>query len=137
MKTPRELLFQHHKNAEPDLDQIRRDALKSIAAEQSHAHTRIATFSWLALWTSGRRFQFAGLAGAWAVILVLNVTVAQNATNASPTVRISSGPAISLAWREYRRQLSEALEAQPAVAIAKPDQRSFLTPKTLNSISNV
>jgi hypothetical protein len=139
MKTPRELLFEPHQNAEPDLDQIRRDVLKSMAAELRQPRPRFAVLSWLRALglTPPRRLQIAGLAAVWVVIVALNVPTTDDASKRIATAQGSPGAGVSLAWREYRRQLSEALESQPAVAAAKPDQRSFLTPKTLNSISNV
>jgi hypothetical protein len=139
MKTPRELLFEPHQNAEPDLDQIRRDVLKSMAAELRQPRPRFAVFSWLRALglTPPRRFQIAGLAAAWVVILFLNAPAAHETATPSSMARVDSSRGVSLAWREYRRQLSEAFESQPAVGAAKPDQSSLLAPKTLNSIGNV
>jgi len=139
MKTPRELLFEQHKNAQPDLDQIRRDVLKELAGEADPPGNRIWGLSWLLglLRSPAGRFQIAGLGAAWMVILALNL-VAGHDTSATPAnSRAGSDRTVGVAWREYRRQLSEALESPAAVATAKPNQRSFLRPINPKSMSNV
>jgi hypothetical protein len=139
MKTPRELLFEHHKNAQPDLDQIRRDVLKKAAGEAEAQQNRFWGLPWIlsALRSPSGRFQIAGLAAAWVAILALNVTSGHDSAIAPAIARVGPGHTVSLAWREYCRQLSEALESQPAVAAAKPDQRSLLLPVNPKPMSNV
>jgi hypothetical protein len=139
MKTPRELLFEHHKNAQPDLDQIRRDVLKKAAGEADPLRNQFWDLTWLlsSLRSPVGRFQIAGLAAAWVLILALNVTTDHDRANAPTNARVGSGRTVSVAWREYRRQLSEALESQPAVAAAKPEQRSLLLPFNPKPMSNV
>ena len=139
MKTPRELLFEQHKNAQPDLDQIRRDVLKKLAGDANPPENRIWGLSWLlgALRSPAGRCQIAGLGAAWAVILALNLVAGHDTSTAPANTRAGADRTVSVAWREYRRQLSEALESQTAVAAAKPDQRSFLRPINPKPVSNV
>jgi hypothetical protein len=128
MKTPRELLFEHHKNAEPDLDQIRRDLVRNIGSGKAQARTGFWGLAWLVGpgSRSGWRMQVAGLAAAWVMILALNLLNSDGTSIAPSSTGANSNRTLTMAWREYRRQLSEALETQPAVAAARPDQRSLL-----------
>ena len=139
MKTPKNLLFEHHHNAEPDLDQIRRDVLKSLATSPGGSRRGLWGVGWFlpAGLSKGWRWQMAGLAAAWVIIVALNLASETGASRETPNGDAGPNRSVSMAWREYRRQVAEALESQPAVAAAKPDQRTFLhipNPKSLTTV---
>jgi len=88
MKTPREILLERHRHAEPRLDAVRRKALATLAASgrANQAHLASAQGSggavkgaaamlkkaWLELiWPSRRAW--AGMAALWLVVLAANV----------------------------------------------------------------
>ncbi|MBU6402176.1 MAG: hypothetical protein KGS61_17800 [Verrucomicrobia bacterium] len=130
MKTPRQLLFQRHQPAEPDLDAIRHrvvlDAFGPIRAEAADTEpatgawpARLAQAIWLELVWPCRR-AWVGLAAIWVVISVLNHASADNPavtqTRAEPL-----SPAIVTLLKE-QRQLAADLEDLTSSSEVEPTQ---------------
>jgi hypothetical protein len=89
MKTPREILIEKHRHAEPRLDAIRCQVLR---AEPSVARPGPESSAWLAiLWEQlilPCRRPLAALGLAWAVILLLQTSAGERSTvSSSPPVR--------------------------------------------------
>jgi len=82
MKTPRELLLSWHREAEPRLDEVRREAIRSIperGAPERPGPVLPAGFlagCWQELFLSCRRY-WVGLAAAWGVVFLFAVAGAQ------------------------------------------------------------
>jgi hypothetical protein len=80
MKTPREILFNRHRNAEPRLDAIRHAVVEGLndraAAPQSAGVVSLLPGFPRAFWREviqPARRVWGGLAAAWVVVLLLNV----------------------------------------------------------------
>lgn len=117
MKTPREILFERHRQAEPKLDAVRRKALAALptAGSVNKAHFNIrAAFhrapdvlrkSWLELiWPSRRAW--AGFAILWLAMLVANLEMKATSTTV-PAGQSARTPALARAFEEQQRLLSE------------------------------
>ncbi len=140
MKTPREILFERHRRAEPKLDAVRRKALVA-AGSVNKAHFNIhASFqsalavlrkAWLELiWPSRRAW--AGMAALWLVALAANLEMKATSTTV-PTVRSAHPRELARAFEEQQRLLAELLLPVPpppgAPARSAPGPRSEqLTP---------
>ncbi len=137
MKTPREILFEHHRNAGPKLDAIRRRALAelpdaeavetAVSAVRERQWIRAALEKpWLGLIWPCRRV-WAGMAVLWLAVLAANLQMRVT----SPSVpRGQPLPAreIVRALQEQQRFLTELLpatEPQPA-----PLPRTSSRPRT-------
>jgi len=68
------------------------------------------------------------LAVVWVAILLLNAASRAETTSLISNGSIDAKRTMTMAWREHRRQLSEALELEPVMATAKEGQQSFLSP---------
>lgn len=105
MKTPREILLEHHRAVTPRLDTIRRDVL-GAANKQASGNS----WSWRDFLLS-LRWHLAGMSATWAVIIFLHVSPGHGSrmmTMVSPVQRAS--PQVILAsLRENRRQISEMI----------------------------
>jgi len=115
MKTPREILLNRHRNAEPKLDAIRHTTVAAVcdcrsmdAERRSQTAATIARRLWCELVLPARRI-LAGLAAAWVVILSLNFYAADHTTQ---QVRQAAPPSpeLRLALREQRRELARLIE---------------------------
>jgi hypothetical protein len=132
MKTPRELLLEHHRQADSKLDALRRETLASL----EEAAPERSPISWRDLWRS-LRWHLAGLSAAWVFVLFLNLD-----TGRSPQLVATIAPAkipspqiIMVSLRENRRQLAEMIDSRPPEKepreLALPKPRSELRGKTL------
>jgi len=112
MKTPREILLQHHRTAEPRLDAIRRAAIASRPMNQAAITMdwpqAVVSKLWRELIWPARR-TWVGLAGAWIVIVTVNVHVVGNDEVAGRRFTPPS-PATLLALREQERKFTELAE---------------------------
>lgn len=111
MKTPREILLEHHRTAKPKLDAIR----NSITAELNNKETREQSFPfffvssllgcsnklWLELVLPCRRV-WSGLAAVWILIIAVNLAEHEPA----PAGKISAAPAM-MSLGEQQRLLNE------------------------------
>lgn len=115
MKTPRELLFEHHRAAESKLDAIRRQALNIVTDDKQRARPKrkilnpavIPSLVWRELILPYRRI-WSGLAGTWVVIFAL----AFAARDTSPTIAGNSpppSPEMMVALQNQKQLLAEML----------------------------
>jgi len=124
MKTPREILFERHRQAEPRLDEVRRKALADLTAAEntealrrhrSEAECGLPKKIWLELiWPSRRAW--AGMACLWLALLAANLGIKATATSSTPA-RSAQRAELVQAIEEQRRLLAELLPAtkpQPA-----------------------
>lgn len=117
MKTPRDLLLAQHRAAEPKLDALRREVVDQCRAERqvnvhavhgNHAET-IARLFWRELILPSRRL-WAGLAGAWVVILAVHFALRDPAGTGSPKVYV---PAM-MSFQEQQKLLNNLLTDRSA-----------------------
>ncbi len=136
MKTPRQILLEHYRSAQPRLDVVRQNAIRIIAASQradgqapesaigspeKSESFRVARPLWFALrkawleliWPSRRAW--AGLAAIWLAVLAANLgmkatTPAAGARSATPA------PEVAKAFEEQRRLLTELVRPAPSIA---------------------
>jgi len=124
MRTPRELLLARHANAQPKLDALRRRVVAAHAGAEltvAAARSDILAQVWMELFWSCRR-AWLGLASAWALILILNLTTGPAATSATDLASRTPPPAeIRLALAEQARLRAELLGTdQPSAQVRKP-----------------
>jgi hypothetical protein len=133
MKTPREILFERHRRAEPRLDAVRQHALAELTAAGSVEELRqgrnerllsrrldnseygILKKAWLELFWPYRR-AWAGMAMVWLALVAANLGMKATATS-SPAARSAHRGDLVQAVEEQRRLLAELLPAtkpQPA-----------------------
>jgi len=131
MKTPRDLLLEKHRAANPQLDALRH---RVVAGLPAHAGAPGVSFTdWLRDWLWPNPRAWAGLAAAWALALALNHA-------AAPEVRTASTPApapAGLASLQLQRQELYALLDFPPAPTPPPPRRDAPKPHsqfpTLNS----
>ena len=121
MRTPREILFERHRQAEPRLDEVRRQALAKLKAASSEEGLRQSRSEgllkkiWLELiWPSRRAW--AGMAALWLALLAANFGMKATATFSTAGRSAHRGELVQ-ALEEQRRLLAELLPAttpQPA-----------------------
>ncbi|HWI55641.1 MAG TPA: hypothetical protein VNZ22_00340 [Bacillota bacterium] len=129
MKTPREILFQRHRQAVPKLDAVRRQALAELAA-QGTAHAlppsrsagqslgAVLRNAWLELiWPSRRAW--AGMAALWLAVLAANLEMKASSQTA-PAARSAPAREVVQAFGEQQRLLAELLQPVPPPAIQAP-----------------
>lgn len=113
MKTPREILLERHKTAEPKLDEIRKTVVASVcdrrmrnspAVADRHDSFREFIFS--------LRWHLAGMGVAWLLIVLLNLNVGHSTTLAAamPAAKIPPPQIILASLRENRREVLEMLQ---------------------------
>ena len=112
MKTPREILLGHHRQAEGKLISARQAALATIT--NSPERTSISLHDWLRSF----RWHAVGLGAAWLVVLMfhMNMNRAPSTMAASPSAKIPSARVIMASLRENRRHLSEIIGAETSAA---------------------
>jgi hypothetical protein len=111
MKTPREVLLNRHRAAEPQLDSIREQAVAAMSPKRRSRFAEIAE--------SCREFfrvpriAWAALAAVWTIIIALNT--ASSETPAAPMTAAASPPRRSpemlQALREQKRLFAELVGA--------------------------
>jgi len=121
MKTPRQVLFDRHRAAEPKLDALREKLLASMAPEPQDADdARTPAFlPALRALLNSLRWHAAGLGALWAIILVLH---SASDAPAAPVLAKKSPPPrqLLMALRENRRQVLELIESPPTVTAPAP-----------------
>ena len=131
MKTPRDILFAHHRHAEPKLDAIRRKALATLPASGSAVAPQPGRSEGLLLWAVLRkawrelvwpsRRAWAGMAALWLAMLAANLEL-KSTFPAEPAVRSAPFREVMQSFEEQRRLLAELLPAAqpPPVGIPRP-----------------
>lgn len=138
MKTPREILFERHRQAEPKLDAVRRKALAALpvagSVNNAHFNTRAAFHparavlrkTWLELIWPSRRV-WAGMAVIWLGVLAANLEMKATSTTV-PAVQSAHTRELAWAFEERQRLLAELLVpvSPPPAAAARfnPGPRS-------------
>lgn len=137
MKTPREILLESHRRAEPALDRIRRETMAQLVAPapgRSPATTRtvpvqvlvVLQRAWMELiWPSRRAW--AGMASLWLIVAAANLAM-KTTVNGAPEARSAPVRELAQGLQEQRRLLSELLQA-PKTPVAEPP-RPNLRPRS-------
>ncbi len=128
MKTPREILFERHRDVELKLDTMRRKVIgeltesPGLVAVPSKPHGSIGILGkvWLELIWPARR-AWVGMAAVWLAILLANVELKAGSPRAH-TARSMSVNQLAQAIKEQRRLLAELLPT------AKPEPRPASNP---------
>lgn len=116
MKTPREVLLERHRDAQPKLDHLRRAAV----TELNHKATKgpcstSALVSWFllfpkTLWCElffpSRRI-WSGLAAVWILILLINFSLRDPANGVAG--KSISAPTMAMNWQMQQRWMTELL----------------------------
>ena len=125
MKTPRELLFERHRSAEPRLDTLRQKTIARFAkapAVTSQTMPSAPRPSWRdLLWSL--RWHFAGLSAAWLVVLVLNIDHSQANSSVLAKQDIPSPQQLLTDLRENRRQVLELTGARVVAGVLEARPR--------------
>ena len=138
MKTPRQVLCDQHRSAEPQLDAIRRQALGSLA-EPLPAPARATPAgpgsSSLRPFLLPLRWHLSGLAAAWIVVAFLSLQASPPPVSAAARHGLPTPRQIVMALLENRRQVVEqidlpATEPAPASRPGVPHRRSELSHST-------
>jgi len=131
MKTPRELLLERHRSAEPKLDAIRQKALAN--RDQASAQEALPEHNWSMVAVSIRqvlrqfRWHLAGLSAGWLLIALLNIDPSPASATTIAKENIPSPRQLLASLRENRRQLLELME--PAVADPAPAAHPLAPPR--------
>jgi hypothetical protein len=117
MKTPRDILFAHHKNAAPKLDAIRREVVAELNHQDTKAQSRTENLVswclggsnklWLELVWPCRRI-WTGLAAVWILIIAVNLSQrdpAEMMARKSPP----PSPEMILTFRQQEMLLAELI----------------------------
>lgn len=126
MKTPREILLQHHQAAAPKLDEIRRTVVSTLKERPRACEQNLAVALAFKLWRElvwPCRRTWAGLAVTWLILVVFNLT---HAEHSQVVAGKSSMPPteIRLAFQEQQRLLAELVGPRPATPPAEPRRRN-------------
>ena len=135
MKTPREVLMQQHRSAQPKLDVIRQSAVAAVCnrptatnpadkrRRPSIANTAILRTLWHEL-VRPCRGVWTGLAVVWILIFAVNLSLRDR----SPAdARKASAPETTMALKDQQRILAELLSDRPISADA--DRQKIFSPK--------
>jgi len=121
MKTPREILLQHHQAITPKLDEIRRAAVANLkecpAAREQSLTVAVALKIWRELIWPARRI-WAGFAVVWLVIIAVNLEDSDVSSIAE--AKTKSSPGILMAWEQQQKFLAEFIGPAEAHEAAKP-----------------
>ena len=114
MKTPRDILLEHHRAAAPKLDAIRRDVLNAGREQAPRDSWSLRAFLWSLRW------HLAGMSAIWLVIIFLNLSPGQGPQMMAtvPPVKRVSPQIVLLSLRENRRQIAEMI-GNPAPDVDK------------------
>jgi hypothetical protein len=125
MKTARELLLNHHRDAELELNAARHAALATLKKIEPES----APMSWYNFLRSFR-WHFASMSAIWLFIVFLHADTGRApAMMASvPPTKPASPQVILASLRENRRQLYEMID--PRAADSESRKRFFPTPRS-------
>ena len=129
MKTPREILLDRHRNAQPKLDAIRREVLAEFVqtkpAIEKPRPAPAFSFSSLAskLWSElilPCRHIWAGLAAVWMLIVALHLAAGSDQAPGITVNQVSKpGPEIVAAMRERRELMAQLLDPFTSLPAAR------------------
>ena len=132
MKTPREILLTHHRQAEPKLDHIRRKILTRLTTPASAEAWTTAPSprgqilvalkkTWMELLWPSRR-AWAGMAVLWLIVMAANLEM-KTTVGGPPGTRPAPVRELAQGLQEQRRLLSELLQT-PKSALAEPPRHN-------------
>jgi hypothetical protein len=117
MKTPREILLQRYRAAEPKLDAARRHALASLERPGIAQSCRDFVFS--------IRWHLAGMSAVWMAALLLSINSKPDSIVVLAQDKMPSTRALMMALLENRREIIELTESRSASEpVALPPRRS-------------
>jgi len=144
MKTPREILLARHRAAGPKLDAIRQAAVAAVCDRRdSGGQTDATTPGWAAgfaalclhfpklLWLElilPSRRTWTGLAAVWFLILVVNISQRDTATNGAEQA-VRSSP-VMMSWQTQQRLMNEVLSDRSAPSEAERPRNIPPGPRT-------
>jgi hypothetical protein len=137
MKTPREILLARHREAEPQLDSIRRNVIAAFGKSSKRGSFPVHVLKSCRDLLRMPRLAWTGLAAAWMVIIALHLASSETApaqTHAAQRTAKRS-PEMLQALREQRRLFAElvgfgsAPEAEAPRFVPRP--RSECLPATI------
>ncbi len=112
MKTPRDLLFEHHREVQPKLDDRRSEVVaqlrQELAAAEPDTGRAQRTKFWVLLWRElilPSRRVWAGIAAAWVLILGVNFALRDPARAGKTMV---SAP-VMMSFQEQQQLVNELL----------------------------
>ncbi|HTY88289.1 MAG TPA: hypothetical protein VMB80_12550 [Candidatus Acidoferrum sp.] len=145
MKTPREILLDRHRAAEPKLEAIRRE----VVAAEFHGPGRVSSVSpseslktpetgkmpvllliWREVIWPCRRI-WTGLAAVWLLILAVNLSMRDPVSNITGKP-VRSG-AVMISWQTQQRWMSELLTERPMPPEADRPRNVVPGPRTESS----
>lgn len=105
MKTPRDILLQHHRAATTKLDAIRRDVLGATNEQASRNSWSWREFLWPLRW------HLAGMSAIWLIVIFLHMGPSHGPGMMAkvPAVKRASPQVVLASLRENRRQISEMI----------------------------
>jgi hypothetical protein len=106
VKTPREILLQHHRQVQPKLDAIRHAML---AEEPEPTNPRMSLREML----HTLRWHLAGISAVWLLVLVLHADTGPTPLLASVAPKPPPSQVMMASMREHRRLLSEMMDTPP------------------------
>ncbi|HEX3797935.1 MAG TPA: hypothetical protein VH413_04475 [Verrucomicrobiae bacterium] len=125
MKTPREILFEKHRDAEAKLSQLDAQPLAEYARESSRqkTSTRALAHSWLKYFWSEAvlpwRKIWIGIASAWLVIIGMSLTV-NSRPGGAVAEQAKVDPQTRTVLLEQQRMLAQLLEPTAPPVRLKP-----------------
>ncbi len=135
MKTPRDILLDHHRRLEPKLDAIRRTAVAAAGDRRTPAvPAPFGVFNWPMVWwreliLPNRRL-WSGLATIWVLLLLINVS--QRDPVSSVTGKPASAPALMMSWQVQQRWMNELLAERAQPPEMEPPRNVAPRPRTEN-----
>lgn len=131
MKTPREILFERHRKAAPQLDQLRTDVLAALSTATPHEQDEpvlraiFRKFWSEVIWPSRRAW--AGMAALWLVICAINFQMRSGST---AVAKVPVGEFAKVV-KEQRQVLAELVQTRPPVEnVALPVTPSTPRPRS-------
>ena len=131
MKTPRDILFAHHRAVAPKLDAVRQSALTAVCdrhalPEQQSRTVPITIFQtlWQELFLPSRHI-WSGLAAVWLLILTINLAQQEP----SPAGKMTAAPAM-MSFREQQRWMNELFADRAPTVDAEPPKTFSPKPRT-------
>jgi hypothetical protein len=121
MKTPRQLLFDKHRDALPALDEARREALAAIfpPPRARFIFARIIIKLWAELIAPSRK-AWAGIAAVWIFIFGFGLALTID-TPAAPVNRIAVSRDMILALRQQNLEFNELTRFDAPEKVSAPD----------------
>jgi hypothetical protein len=122
MKTPREILLQHHRAAEPRLNEIRRAAIANRPMKLTILAPTLASVTVRKLWHElilPCRRTWAGLAAVWLVLFAFQVTSRDTTEVASHKTQLPSAEMIRV-LREQQLLFAELVQRTEPPAAERP-----------------